>query len=183
VAVVLALNGARGGGDGLLLPLPGPLGEELAGPVDAVARRWRELRDAGAAPVGTDALELLRVDAGVPWLGAELDESVFPAEAGVVERAVSFTKGCYLGQETVARMHYRGHPNRRLRQLQFEGDAPAAGAPLRAGAREVGRVTSAAALPDGRVVGLGYVRREVADDAVLDVGDPEAAVAARLLAG
>jgi folate-binding protein YgfZ len=123
------------------------------------------------------------VDAGVPWLGAELDESVFPAEAGVVERAVSFTKGCYLGQETVARMHYRGHPNRQLRQLLFEGDAPAAGTPLRSGARDVGRVTSAAALPDGRVVGLGYVRREVGNDAVLEASGPGEPVAARLLAG
>ena len=102
---------------------------------------------------------------------------------GVVERAVSFTKGCYLGQETVARMHYRGHPNRRLRRLAFDGTAPAAAAPLRDGAREVGRVTSVATLPDGRAVGLGYVRREVSDDAELDAGAPEAPVVAHLVAG
>jgi folate-binding protein YgfZ len=163
--------------------LPHPLGHELAGPAEAVAAAWRQLRADGAAAIGADALELLRVDAGVPRLGSELDESVFPAEAGLVDRTVSFTKGCYLGQETVARMHYRGHPNRRLRRLGFDGAAPPAGAHLRSGEREVGRVTSVAALPDGRVVGLGYVRREVDDDAKLDAGAPAAAVAAHLVAG
>ncbi len=166
-----------------LWPLPFALGIELVGPADAVADAWIRLRQDGASPVGAEALELLRIDAGVPRLGAELDESVFPAEAGVVERAISFTKGCYLGQETVARMHYRGHPNRRLRRLAFDGAVPAAAAPLRDGAREVGRVTSAAALPDGRVVGLGYVRRDVGDDAALDAGAPEAPVVAHLVTG
>jgi folate-binding protein YgfZ len=163
--------------------LPFALGVELAGPAEAVTEAWARMRDGGATAVGADALELLRIDAGVPRLGAELDETVFPAEAGVVERAVSFTKGCYLGQETVARMHYRGHPNRRLCRLAFHGVPPAPGAPLREGQREIGRVTSAATLPDGRAVGLGYVRRGVADDAELDAGAPEAPVAARVAAG
>jgi folate-binding protein YgfZ len=166
-----------------LWPLPSALGVELAGPADAVADAWVRLREDGASPIGTDALELLRIDAGIPRLGAELDESVFPAEAGVVERAVSFTKGCYLGQETVARMHYRGHPNRRLRRLVFDGAVVAGAAPLRDGAREVGRVTSAATLPDGRTVGLGYVRRDVPDDAQLETGSPEAPVGAHVVTG
>jgi aminomethyltransferase len=183
LAAIALLGGGRHDTPEGLWRLPFSLGVELAGPAEAVADAWVRVRQDGASPIGADALELLRIDAGVPRLGAELDETVFPAEAGVVERAVSFTKGCYLGQETVARMHYRGHPNRRLRRLTFEGAAPAAPASLRDGEREVGRVTSAATLPDGRTVGLGYVRREVADDAELDAGPPGAPVAAHLVAG
>lgn len=112
-------------------------------------------------------LEPLRVEAGTPAWGKELDEAVLPAEAGLDESHVSFTKGCYPGQEPIARLHYRGHPNRRLRRLEVADAKP--GDEILLGEKPVGRVTSAV---PGRA--LGYVRREVPDDAVLTVGGREA---------
>ena len=99
-----------------------------------------------------------------------------PAEAGLEERAISFTKGCYPGQEPVARLHYRGHPNRGLRVLGVEGaELPAYDAELALDGKAVGRVTSAAPDPAHGVVALAYVRREVpADDAELAAGRPPA---------
>jgi folate-binding protein YgfZ len=112
-------------------------------------------------------LERLRIEAGTPVWGKELDDSVLPAEAGLDETHVSFTKGCYPGQEPIARLHYRGRPNRRLRVLEVENAEP--GAEIRYEDKAVGRVTSAV---PGRA--LGYVRREVPDDAVLEIGGAEA---------
>ena len=98
----------------------------------------------------------------MPRFGAEIDEQVMPAEVGVVDRAVSFTKGCYIGQEPVARLHYRGHANRGLRAILLDGVLPAAGAAVQVEGREVGRVTSAVASPTlGRGLALAIVRREV----------------------
>jgi folate-binding protein YgfZ len=129
------------------------------------------------ATLEEDELELLRIRAGTPRWGRELDDRVLPAEAGLDERAISFTKGCYPGQEPVARLHHRGHPNRRLRRLELETtELPAYDAELRQGENVVGRVTSAARDGD-RVVALGYVRVEVPDDALLSV----VAAAARLV--
>ena len=121
-----------------------------------------------ALPIGAEELELLRIRARTPRMGREIDDRVLPAEAGLDERAISFTKGCYPGQEPVARLRYRGHANRGLRVLALEGDEPPPhDAPLLLDGREVGRVTSAARDPEGGVVALAYVRREVPDDAVL----------------
>jgi folate-binding protein YgfZ len=142
-----------------------PLGPELVGPAEALAPMWTALRAAGGDPVGADAWEIARVAAGVPLLGAELDESVLPAEAGIVERAVSFEKGCFVGQEPVARLRYRGHPNRGLRRLRFDGEPPALPAALELEGRQIGRVTSVAAPAGAPAIGLGYVRREVEDGA------------------
>jgi tRNA-modifying protein YgfZ len=108
-------------------------------------------------------LEPLRIDAGTPVWGKELDETVLPAEAGLDETHVSFTKGCYPGQEPIARLHYRGRPNRRLRRLEVESAKP--GDEILLGEKAVGRVTSAV---PGKA--LGYVRREVPDDAELEIG-------------
>ena len=126
---------------------------------------------ADAEPIAADALELLRIAAKTPRMGREIDDRrVLPAEAGLDERAISFTKGCYPGQEPVARLHYRGHANRGLRVLEIEDAAvPDYDAPLTAGDAVVGRITSAVA-SNGTVVALGYVRREVSDDAELVVG-------------
>jgi folate-binding protein YgfZ len=124
--------------------------------------------------VGDDELELLRIRAGTPRFGREIDDRVLPAEAGLVQRAVSFTKGCYPGQEPIARLHYRGHANRGLRVLTWVGDElPEYDAPVVHESKDVGRVTSAAR-DDGRVVALAYVRTEVPADAVLAVGTVEA---------
>ncbi len=123
---------------------------------------------AGAQAVDQDELERLRILARTPRFGAELDDRVLPAEAGLEERAVSFTKGCYPGQEPVARLHYRGRANRGLRVLALDGDGlPPYDAELTLEGRPVGRVTSAARDPEHGVVALAYLRREVAADAVL----------------
>jgi folate-binding protein YgfZ len=119
--------------------------------------------DAGEA----SELEPLRIEAGTPVWGKELDESVLPAEAGLEETHISFTKGCYPGQEPIARLHYRGHPNRRLRRLEVVAAKP--GDEIDLDGKVVGRVTSAV---PGRA--LGYVRREVPEDAALKIGGAEA---------
>jgi aminomethyltransferase len=116
-------------------------------------------------------LERLRIRARTPRFGHEVDERVLPAEAGLDERAISFTKGCYPGQEPVARLHYRGHPNRTLRVLALEGEElPERNADLTHDGKSVGRVTSAAPDPEAGVVALAYVRREVPETAELRVG-------------
>jgi len=114
-----------------------------------------------------EELEPLRIEAGTPAWGKELDETVLPAEAGLDATHVSFTKGCYPGQEPIARLHYRGRPNRRLRVLDVA--APKPGDEIVLDGKVVGRVTSAV---PGRA--LGYVRREVPEDAALQVGGAEA---------
>lgn len=136
-----------------------------------------ELLDADASSpdaIGSKELERLRILARTPAWGLELDDRVLPAEAGLEERAISFTKGCYPGQEPVARLHYRGHPNRGLRILELEGDdLPAYDGELTLDGKIVGRITSAVA-DLGHVLALAYVRREVADDAVLHHGSRQA---------
>lgn len=130
-----------------------------------------EVLDADLEPsLDDEALEALRIRAGTPRYGREIDDRTLPAEAGLVERAVSLTKGCYPGQEPIARLQYRGHANRGLRVLRIEGDElPEADAELRLGGKAVGRVTSAARDADG-IVALAYVRLEVPAEAELDVG-------------
>ena len=130
-----------------------------------------EVLDAHLEPtMEDDDLELLRIRAGTPRFGREIDDRVLPAEAGLDARAVNFEKGCYPGQEPIARQHYRGRINRSLRVLSLEGAAlPEYDAALGSGGKAVGRVTSAAADGD-RVVALAYVRVEVPRDAVLDLG-------------
>jgi folate-binding protein YgfZ len=117
------------------------------------------LLDAGATPVSEAAAEILRVERGRPRYGAELDDSTIPQEAGLNERAVSFTKGCYVGQETVARLFYRGKPNRHLRGLRLSEPAPT-GAELRLGERVVGHVASSLVSPAHGPIALALVRRE-----------------------
>jgi folate-binding protein YgfZ len=122
------------------------------------------------ALVDADELERLRIRAGTPRFGRELDERVLPAEAGLDERAISFTKGCYPGQEPVARLHYRGHANRSLRVLALgEGEPPAMDAELMHDGKAVGRVTSAVSDPEVGAVALAYVRAEVPREAVLEL--------------
>jgi tRNA-modifying protein YgfZ len=113
---------------------------------------------------GDADLERLRIEAATPRYGAEIDDRVLPAEAGLDERAVSFSKGCYPGQEPIARQHYRGKVNRRLRVLEVAG-SPERETPIVHEGKDVGRITSSV---DG--LALGYVRVEVPEDAALDVG-------------
>jgi aminomethyltransferase len=142
---------------------------------DGFATDWpgaREALDAGLEPtLGEEELELRRIENGVPRWAREIDDRILPAEAGLEATHVSFSKGCYPGQEPVARLHFRGHPNRRLRVLELD-TAPEYDAPLHHDGREVGRVTSAARRENGTVVALGYVRTEVPDDAPLALAAP-----------
>ena len=123
-----------------------------------------EVLDAGLEPtLGDHEVERARIEAGAPAWGKELDDSILPAEAGLDETHISFTKGCYPGQEPIARLHYRGKTNRRLRALDVVSAQP--GDEIVWEGKAVGRVTSA--VPG---VALGYVRTEVPDDAELSVG-------------
>jgi folate-binding protein YgfZ len=128
-----------------------------------------EVLDAELEPTLDDGeLELLRIRAGTPRFGREIDDRVLPAEAGLQARAIDFEKGCYPGQEPIARQHYRGRVNRTLRVLEIDGTAlPEYDAELELEGKAVGRITSAA-LDGDRVVALGYVRAEVATTAPLE---------------
>lgn len=150
------------------------LGDENGGvPNDEYGVAASEILDAdppsGLPRLGEDELEALRIEAGTPRFGKEIDETVLPAEAGLDRSHISFTKGCFPGQEPIARLHYRGHANRGLRVLELEGTAlPPYDAAVDLGGKPVGRVTSAVR-EDDHVLALGYVRREVDDDADLRV--------------
>jgi tRNA-modifying protein YgfZ len=124
----------------------------------------------GATAVAPEAAECLRVERGRPRYGIDMDEATIPQEAGLNERAVSFTKGCYVGQETVARLHYRGKPNRHLRGLRVSAPADT-GAQLRLGEREVGRLGSSVVSPELGPIALALVRREAPPGATVLVGD------------
>jgi folate-binding protein YgfZ len=140
--------------------------------LDAVeAERVRgALLDGGAVEVTAAAVEILRLESGTPRFGAEMGAETMPAEAGIVERAVSFTKGCYIGQETVARLHYKGKPNRHLRGLRLS--APASpGEALHLGEKEVGTLGGAAVSPALGPIGLAILRREAEPGDELVVGE------------
>jgi folate-binding protein YgfZ len=126
------------------------------------------LLQAGAQPVSEAAAEIIRVEHGRPRYGVDLDDTVIPQEAGLNERAVSFTKGCYVGQETVARLHWRGKPNRHLRGLRLSAPVEP-GAELRLGERVVGHLTSAVLSPTHGPIGLALVRREAEPGSTVSV--------------
>ena len=129
------------------------------GAVDDVSRLLKGA-DPAPVPLGWEESEALRIEAGLPRVGAELTAKEFPQEAGL-DDAVSYEKGCYLGQETVARIHYRGQVNRLLRGLRFDEPVDP-GARLTESGRGIGEVTSVAGSPRFGSIGLGYVRREAA---------------------
>jgi tRNA-modifying protein YgfZ len=133
---------------------------------------WEALVAAGAQAVPPEASEVVRVERGTPRYGLDLDEGTIPQEAGLNERAVSFTKGCYVGQETVARLHYRGKPNRHLRGLRMS--APAGmGTQIRLGERAVGALGSSVVSPALGPIGLALLRREAEPGATVALGDGE----------
>ncbi|PZS10548.1 MAG: folate-binding protein [Solirubrobacterales bacterium] len=137
------------------------------------------LQHAGAVPVSADAVECLRVERGRPRYGIDLDDTVIPQEAGLNERAVSFSKGCYVGQETVARLYYRGKPNRHLRGLRLSAGA-SSGDPVVLGEREVGRVASVASSPTFGEIALALIRREAPPGSTVTVG-PVSAITAEVI--
>ncbi|HEV7864546.1 MAG TPA: hypothetical protein VGR20_17695, partial [Acidimicrobiia bacterium] len=139
----------------------GPPGGDLVGPVGELAGLWTALVAAGFRPAGLTAYEAARVRAGVPRQGRDMDEKTIPQEAFLELDAVSFTKGCFLGQELVCRIDSRGHVNRLLRGFTIGIDTtPPVGAGIVVGDKEVGALTTVAR-SEGGVVALGYVRREV----------------------
>src|SRR6478752_2933039 len=115
--------------------------------------------EAGAVEADEAQADVLRVERGRPRYGVDLDDSVIPQEAGLNERAVSFTKGCYVGQETVARLHWRGKPNRHLLGLRLSEPAPS-GTELHLGEKVVGKLGSVVVSPDHGPIALALVRRE-----------------------
>jgi len=152
-----------------------------AGGVDVLcdAEQATAVRDAllvaGAVQASEAAADVVRIAAGRPRYGVDLDETTIPQEAGLNDRAVSFTKGCYIGQETVARLFYKGKPNRLLRGLRLSAPVTG-GTPLRLGERDVGRVGSVAVSPTHGPIGLAIVRREAEPGAMLTAGEATAEV-------
>jgi folate-binding protein YgfZ len=174
-SAMVALDGTALLAAGVANPVPG---YDLLGPADALRRARDYLLERGAVPVSLEAYETARIRAGIPRFGADITPENFPAEAGVLERAVSFEKGCYPGQETVARMHYRGHPNKKLYRFELEpnpaeptepGDEILQGEKVSGPVSTVGVVgwiSSVAPLPvGGMILALGYLSRKA---------DPEA---------
>ena len=146
-------------------------GAEFFVETEKLAELWRILSEAtrshGGGPMGYTALSALRLAQGVPWFGYDFGEKQIPHEAGLQDSHISYTKGCYTGQEIVERVRSRGQVNRRRVELLFSGDAvPEAGAVLTMDGKEMGYVTRSAKIPGAagsvgtRVIGMGYVRKE-----------------------
>ena len=144
----------------------GEMGAEIVAARTNLPALWRKLsadvRAAGGEPIGMAAFHALRLEAGVPWFPADFNDAMIPHEGAVETTHISFTKGCYTGQEIVERVRSRGHVNRKRVSLKFLGaKPPAPGTKLRANGAEVGFVTSVAFSPAaGAPIGMGYVRRE-----------------------
>ena len=148
------------------------LGVDLIAAAPDRERLIAALAAAGAPAVDPEAVEIVRIESGTPRFGSEMDTTTMPAEAGIVASAVNFEKGCYIGQETVARLHYKGKPNRHLRGLQLS--APASpGAALWLGEKEVGKLGGSCVSPVRGAIGLAIVRREAEPGAELRVGEDD----------
>jgi len=142
------------------------------------AAREAEVRATLDAPDADEqAAEVLRVERGRPRLGLDMDATTMPQEAGINDRAVSFTKGCYVGQETVARLHYKGKPNRHMRGLKLSAPAEY-GEPIMLGEKQVGTVGSVADSPTHGTIALALVRREAEPGAQVQVAGAPAEVVA-----
>jgi tRNA-modifying protein YgfZ len=153
-----------------LAPEPAPFVAMAVGFAPAVQAVAGQLVDAGAVCGGEEDLDAARILNGWPALGIEIDDRTLPQEVRYDEiGGVSYTKGCYTGQETVARVHFRGHTNRELRGVRWKGTDPADGRVVNYGGKEVGALRSALALDD-RILGLAMVRREVAPGSDVSVG-------------
>ncbi len=144
------------------------LGIDLVGSPPDLEAASAALLEAGAERAGEAAAEVLRIESGRPRFGHEMSEATMPAEAGITDRAVDFEKGCYIGQEPVARLHYRGRPNRVLRGLALGAPAEA-GAALSLGEKEVGRIGSSRVSPALGPIALAVVRREAEPGDTLEV--------------
>lgn len=144
--------------------ITGEVGYDLFLPSEGLGKLWTALIQGGARPVGQEALDILRIEAGIPRYDVDMDESHFPMEAGLKERAISYTKGCYIGQETIARADAMGHMNRFLMGLEVKGEAvPKKGQTILSSERAIGTITSGIRSPTlSKIIALGYVHREFA---------------------
>jgi folate-binding protein YgfZ len=131
--------------------------------------------DLPAPDAAEEAAECVRIERGIPRFGLDMDGDTIPQEAGINDRAVSFTKGCYVGQETVARLFYKGKPNRHLRGLRLAAPVER-GQPILLGERELGRVGSSCVSPTHGPIALAIVRREAAPGDSVDVAGTSAEV-------
>ena len=165
----VVFGGARLLAAGVAIPVPG---FDLLGSTDALRAAKEHHARKGAKPASPEAYETARVEAGIPSFGADFTPENFPAEASILDRAVSFSKGCYPGQETVARMHYRGHPNRTLHRLAIEGPLPPPNTIIVQNEKQVGRITSVAPLRvSGKTLALGYLSRNADPKGPLRAGE------------
>ncbi len=161
-------------------------GVDLYLPAERAPDAWELLsdavREAGGGPAGVTAREAVRVERGVPAAGREITEEVLPQETGQEDRAISYEKGCYTGQEVVAKIHYRGRVNRHLRGLLLDGedDLPAAGTELYDGDRSRGRITTSVRSPRLGPVALAYLHRSVEPGDRVALG-PDAAPGPRVV--
>ena len=171
------ISGTIGGAPVMVVHLPpiGAASERVYSaimPRDALEKVQAALHGAGAVDASVEVMDTLRVESGFPEWGVDMDENTLPQEANLDEmHAVSYTKGCYIGQETVARIHFRGHVNRSLRRLRFSnGVIPPRGAVLQdAEHRGIGDVRSTARSERDGAIGIGMVRREIDDGQAIDV--------------
>ncbi len=159
------------------LDITGEIGYHLYTAAESLAWLWERLMtvDADAQPVGWNALQSLRIEAGTPRYGTELTDAVIPLEAEL-EHAINFEKGCYIGQEIVARMKYRGHPNRLLRGIELQAEyVPQQNASIYSADKAIGWVTSATYAPTlQKTIALGYVRMAVtADGSPVQIETPD----------
>lgn len=146
-------------------------GYDLLGPTEDIGAAHKYLVEHGATPADRSAYETARIETGVPRFGSDITPNNFPGETAALDRAVSFQKGCYPGQETVARMHYRGHPNKTLHRLAIEGAKVQADDNIVQDGKIVGLITSVAPLPvGGLVLALGYLSRGADTEGDLESG-------------
>jgi folate-binding protein YgfZ len=163
-------------GDAPFIAIRTLTGVDLLGATAAVDLAVEALLELGVPEVPEAAAEVIRVERAIPAYGRELDENTIPGEAGLNERAVNFEKGCYVGQETVARMHYKGKPNRVLRGLKAAEPMSAGAQITAADGRELGRLGTAAESPVHGSLGLSVLRKEAAPGDAVNVGGVSATV-------
>lgn len=157
----LVVRTRRLSGDGVDVVTPTEHSAAIAG------RLVSAVEELGGRAAGARALEAVRVEWGIPTFGKDISDANLAQETGLESEAISYEKGCYLGQEVVARVHFRGHVNRHLRGFRFGDLAPPVGAVLSEGGKEVGSVTSVVQSPEFGPIGLGYARREISVSSVL----------------
>jgi folate-binding protein YgfZ len=156
--------------------LESPMGVDLLVESGEAAALIDELAGLGLAEFTPEQYETARVEYGVPAFPSELNEDTFPAEASLESRAVSFEKGCYVGQETVARMHWKGRPNRHLRILRSEQPLTPGAAVTMADGKELGNVGTATVATTGEPIALAILRREAEPGSVVNAGGIDATI-------